>query len=842
MIFQNSVNLQADCKNCLPQSRCVMQSEESLIPSSSLEGVVESQTTAFADVNTGVSVGERSSSTYLDTADAVDSADLKGFLSRPVRIAAFTWSQSDAVGLLQTISPWNLFFNNANIKYKLNNFAFLRADLRVKVVINASPFFYGSMRMSYQPLPNFKPTTITSGTAGGFANSELVPYSQQPGVWLKPQMSEGGEMVLPFFYPRAYLKAQVAQDFTNMGTLRFLVYNVLRSANGVTGAGVSVQVYAWAENVTLAGPSVGLAMQSDEYGEGVISGPASTVASVAGLLKKVPIFGKFATATEMGAKAVSGIAKLFGWTNVPVIEDTRPYRPSPFPQLASTELGYPVEKLTLDAKNELSVDPTILGLENKDELVISNFASRQSYLVSTDWTTSTPADTPLFTTKVTPSIGFYTISSAGLQQNTPLSLLSKMFNAWRGDIIFTFRFIATPFHKGRVRISYDPYGDSVQTTADTGPTVFNKIVDIGSETEVDVRIPYQQALSWCYTYSSLSTTFLTTSSTPSLTYTDTFDNGVLSVKVLTLLTAPVSTSTVSMQVFIRGADNIEFSNPKDIGASETQLVMQCDEYIEPRHGDSMAMGKDGAEQCGDRSRLHFGEVVASLRPLLRRSNFIDSTIGTASTLRGYWVYRHPRYPQYYGYDTGGLSSAKGTIVPASNFNFNFVKTTPWHLIANCFIAQRGAIHWHYNWEGPSPQTLQATRRLAASASISVQGTAAGSTSSAFAQGFQSLTLSTSPGVAVTNQLTQAGLSVSYPNNTVFKFESTNPAAIMSPASAGDTYDGSVYEGGAVAVSNNGTDDLSQGRLERYFGVGTDYNLYFFLNVPSSFYISGVVPN
>lgn len=833
------------CDSCLQRVKCTIQSEEyTLAPEVSAMTMTESQTTGFMDAAPGVSVGTTVPETDLDSADAVTSAGLKDFLSRPVRIASFTWATSDPVGIAASFNPWHLFFNNTNIKYKLNNFAFLRATLKLKFLINASPFYYGSMRACYQPLPNFKASTIKTGTIDGVANSEFIPYSQQPGIWMKPQHSEGAEMTLPFFYPRSFLKAQVAQDFIDMGILRMIIYNVLRSANGVTGPGATVQIYAWAENVTLAGPSVGLSMQADEYGVGVVSGPASTVASIAGKLRSVPVLGKFATATEIGAKAIAGIAKLFGFTNVPVIADTMPYRPAAFPQLASPEIGFPVEKLTLDSKNELSVDPSILGMDGKDELAIQNFATRQSYLVSTSWTTATAVDTPLFTTLVNANQGLGAVFSGAITQLTPLGLCGQLFRSWRGDIIFTFRFVASPFHKGRVRISYDPYNASVQTTADTGPTTFNKVVDLGSETEVDVRIPYQQALAWCYTRQLYGSTSFSTSSTPTLTYTDTFDNGILSVKVLTLLTAPVATSTVEMQVFVRGAENIEFANPVTTVPYNSAWSIQSEEYSEKREGEEIDMGTNVGTIDVHRSRLFFGENVRSLRVLLRRSNFLDALVPTSNTTNlGYWRVNQTRFPPYYGYDPNGMAFAKGITVPASDFGFNFCATTPWHFITNCFVAQRGSMHWHYNWEGPSPVTVRTSRNTNGVANTV---TYVGATSGNFNKNSSTLfenTLPTTAGSALTNQLTNAGMSISIPNYSVFKFESTDIRNSTKPVSTGGMYDGSYYEGMFVEILNNGAvEDLSKGRLERYFSVGTDYSVYFFLNCPTMTYYSGVVPS
>ncbi len=834
------------------QSESVGASEGGAAPTT-----VGHATTSFVDEMPGVSIGAPAHESGIELDDAVTSAGLTDFLSRPVRIASFTWNESDTASILQTYSPWQLYFNNANVKYKLNNFAFLRCNLKLKIVVNASPFYYGALRMCYQPLPNFTPSTIINDAGTRY----FMPYSQQPGLWVSPQHSEGGEMMLPFFWPRNFLRAQKAQDFTDMGTIRFINYCPLQSANGVTGQGVSVQVYAWAEDVVLAGPSGGLAMQSDEYGTGPVSRVASTVGSIAGVLKGVPIIGKFATATEMGAKAIGGIAKLFGFTNVPVIEPTQPYRPQPFPMLASTEIGYPTEKLTLDSKNELSIDPSIIGLEPKDELSVENIVTKSSWLVTSTWSTTTAVDTPLFTSRVNPAMYWSDGGTNAKIYRTPMALVASLFSAWRGDIIFTFKFVASPYHKGRVRISYDPYDATIQTTGDTGAIVFNTVVDIGGETEVDFRVPYQQALPWLVSGNALTTANMpfSISTTPSLTVNDTFDNGIISVKVLTLLTAPVATSNIQMMVFVRAADNFEVSNPVAPNINLSNYAVQSEALIEQApveevSGEEHNPGDKPTEILMERSRLNFGEVVRSLRVLLRRSNFVQTYTNTTATTNALVLMysRFVRFPRFYGYDPTGLESAKGLVLTGSNFSFNFTAVTPWHIIAPCFVAQRGSAIWHFNVDNPQfVNNLSVTRNnYAAYTPVNNVSSQALGTTSANAAWYRNIVNGTGGGTALTNQRTNAGISVLLPNYTPFKFQSTSPSNFSNPPTVGTSGDdGSGAETYVLAAYHDNTASLSGAassintRIHSYFGIGTDYNLHYFLNVPTLVLYSGPpVPN
>ena len=74
-----------------------MQADEqpiSLTESTTL--AAESETTSFMDVAPGTTAGHVAVENEFDVADAVVSAGLQDFLKRPVRIASFSWNQSDA--------------------------------------------------------------------------------------------------------------------------------------------------------------------------------------------------------------------------------------------------------------------------------------------------------------------------------------------------------------------------------------------------------------------------------------------------------------------------------------------------------------------------------------------------------------------------------------------------------------------------------------------------------------------------------------------------------------------------------------------------------------------------
>lgn len=833
-------DLSVECERCC-LARCVLQAEEVMLAPTVPEMATTTEvTTTFIDANAGPSVGTSTSPLDYELADAQTSADLASFLARPVRVLALTWAPSDPVGFISSNQQvWANFLNNTSIKNKLSNYAFIRGNLKLKIVTNASPFLYGSLRMVYRPLHLFKGLTVSSTFP-----SSLVPYSQMPGVWITPAHSEGAEFTCPFIWPKSFVRTLVLSDVNAMGAMDLVVYNPIASANGATSS-VNVQVYAWMEDVVLAGPTVGAVLQGDEYGVGAVSAPASAIAAAASKFGRVPVIGRFAKATEIGASAVSKIAKLFGFTNVPVIEDTKPMRNSPFPSMASAEIGYPHDKLALDPKNELSIDPAIAGLGSDDELAVSHFVQRESFLVGTSWTSAQTADTPLFTSLVLPQL---TYAVGDVIDFTPAALVSNMFRNWRGDLIFRFKFIATPFHKGRVRISYDPQSTLIQTTGDTGPFVLNKIIDLGAETDVEFRIPYQQALPWCYTLTDNASAVWSTSASPTLSSTETFHNGLISLKVLTSLTGPTTTASVGVQVFVRGAENLEFANPSNVPSDLTPFAIQSEEYYDTGIAMKDTMGAS-TEAATHRALVNFGESVHSLRTLMRRHNYLDTVVASATSANTNGVLRieQTRFPAHYGYDPSGLNLAKGIIVPATNFKFNFVNVTPWHLISNCFLAQRGSMNWVFNPErGTTGYTSRICRNNTTFNTYNVAYHVGPNTNPNISVcNYWRNSTPCGAGASLTHTMTTNGHAIVAPSFSPFKFQTTMPELATSPAPASSSaYDGTVYDWLSVEIPFN-TAVANPGLLtiERYFGIGADYTMHFFMNCPTLRYLSAftVVP-
>lgn len=712
------------------KSRFQLQSEdlsETPTGEGSSSGALEatSETVTFIDNAEGEVVMAGSEVNAIARVDGTDDLQLGRWLGRPTAISTITWTNSDAIGVKTSIQPWYLFLNNANIRKKIDNFAFLRGKLHIKIMVNGTPFQYGLLRACYSPLLGLVSSKIRTTTSN---EPLLTPYSQQPGFFVTPAANAGGQMELPFFYHKNWLDITSASDVQDFGTITYTVFAPLGVAVTGGSTAVTVQTFAWMTDVELMGSTASLSLQGDEYdeGSGKISGPASAVANVAGYLTKVPIIGPFARATQIGAKAVGSIARIFGFTNVPVIANVHGFQPMNAPMLASGHIGTAVQKFSLDPKQELSLDPTLHGLTPHDELSIPYIKAKESYFGSGTWSTSNNTDDLLFCCRVGPCLyqraNIQNASAATVGQrvyHTPISYMGQMFYNWRGSIVIRFKVVATKFHKGRLKISYDPRADITSTNPDVN-TVYTHIVDIGEEDDVEIEIPYHQDTPWLLVDKALGDNWNTTGSLPNRIGTD---NGVVTVRVLTTLTAP-SSGSLKLLAFAKGGDDFEYANPSDhIGAETTNRVpsffaLQAEDItsVTPT---SYTLGEKSVPHP-ERYGQNYGEAINSLRCLLHRyvtqdTVWIDSQ--TASSMNNVAkVLKIMPYTPGFDPSFSSVNSASKVVAASGNAPYAFNTMVHMPYVAGMFLGYRGGANYlltpGHDAYGPLLSDFRVTRWVA----------------------------------------------------------------------------------------------------------------------------------
>lgn len=827
----------------LPQNHIHFTLQSGLVQESSIsETSSPDEVNVAFDDNVAGEAMDLPESVNSDSAPVSANAEINKFLKRPVEIYSYNWGLGGLVN--DSFQPWFLYMNHPSIKKKLDNYYLFKGNLRVKFVINATPFYYGAMMVSYVPLTQFSNPVIA---AAGVPN---ISYSQLPRVFLYPSVSQGASMLLPFVYHKKWLDLTVAADVQSMGTLHFRVLDALKSASASTTP-ITIKVYAWLEDVQISAPTVKFSLQSgkvDEYGQGIISKPASAIARAAGQLKNAPIIGPYATATQIAAGAVSSIAQLFGFTNVPVIADVHSMKPEPFPALAATDIGTSISKLTLDSKNELSVDPRICGCDFGDELVISNLVARESYLTAFQWPTSTATDDLLFNIGISPMYMALTPSTnQSVVNGTPMWMVSRMFDYWKGDIEVRFKIICSQYHRGRLRFSWDPRGD-ISNTTDSTTEVYTKIVDIAETTDVTIRIPYMAATEY------LETTRVFTGRVADVPLTkQVYENGILTVRVLTELTAPITTADINVLVFVRGCENLEFACPREIDYQSIMSPFTVQSGMlaydnEEEDVSSIAL-KPSVAPPGV-NLMYFGESIQSLRTLLRRTSFLRTGVIPSGSGSAFIMQltggEFNRYPMYPGFDPNGINTATG---PTSGISkpYNWVNYTPITWLGQCFLANRGAIHWRVNPLNPELNCETRLERPGNTQALTVAGYKAsyggGTTSNLCSRLMVAASVPMAAGGTITNNRTLSGVSASFPFYSPYKFRTSAP----SDAVLGNAFDFSSVDKCSLievwtpktSITRN-ADWASGNNYNYYVGAGTDFTFIFFLAVPT-IYVYTAIP-
>lgn len=818
-----------------------LQSEEHAATAPVTSSTEEQGTTYFIDAEVGETVIANASYNKVAQVDSTEDLTLGEFLARPTTIDTFTWNTTDPLGLLQTITPWKLLLNTTSVKRKLENYAFMRAKLHIKVLLNATPFQFGTMRVAYQPMDG----NLTRKFRGS-ATSNLIPLSQLPGFYIYPTDNAGGEMELPFVYNRNWLDLTSDGNVTDFGALFYTVFANLDVAISGGPTNVTVRTLAWLTDVELMGSTGKLTLQSDEYGNGAISKPATAIANFASHLTNIPIIGKFARATQIGASAVSTIASMFGFTNVPNIENVAPFYPMTAPQLATAEISVPFQKLSLDPKTELSIDPTPFGVSGHDELALSYLKQKESYFGTCLWTTANNSDSLLLSVRVTPDLkiseDIIGIASAVVGKRTnmvPLAHIGALFENWRGSLKFRFKVIGTKYHKGRLKISYDPIFNIGGTNVDTN-IVYNHIMDLGETNEVTITVPYHQELGWFRTDTDSS---INNWSTTAISSRFPSDNGTLSVRVYNTLEAPVA-STVRILVFVSAGDDFEFANPSgSVASTGTAILPSLFALQSEVHFGTPVVPEP------NRYGLNFGESIHSLRKLLHRMVIQDTVPLPVGVVSAYNIYRKGlmRMPYTPGFISGFPTSANGVVtVGPKNYAFNTMHPMPW--VTSMFVGFRGSANFCVTTNSPKVtqddirfiRVTDAAALTAANRVVVRQATITGTSS--FNQKVAGLDVinfnrNGLAGMAMTSASANPSGIFNLPDYNNYNFALANPASYVE----GDSFDGTLRQGVLVTVTSantTATEELGYTTLITAVGAGPDFTCIFFCCTPTVDWIVG----
>nr|UBJ26099.1 hypothetical protein [Red panda picorna-like virus] len=567
------------------------------------------QTTTFHSANAGEKIlHTKPNDLTTDMEKMQVGTELQHFLSRPVLIHTYNYATNSSPASGIEIAPWTLYCNNSIIRKKIDNYAFFRGQLKLKIIVNSSPFFYGTVCCTYRPYSTNKtlPQQETS----------FVLRSQRKNVWVYPQDNAGGEMTLPFFYSRAVSPLDTG-DLDNLGTLNITPLIGLRSSNGTPAKPISIKIYAWLDDFQL-------------YGATLLSASSLGVPPTLTVSQKV-------------ASSVNGLpsAGLQGAASAVV--------PRVAPNMSQVSEKRQLDRLTLNNNTTTALGPESVGLPGIDEMDINYICRKEAYIFSRDIGISSVEESHIMRVVGSPQL-FRTSNGTGgfTKFCSPMCYIADLFEYWRGDIILRLKFLKTQFHKGRFRLTYDPINQGPGTAVTDPPSRITHIIDIGETDEVEVRLPFLNSRNWASTLSQNVTGTTFWSSGGAITRNSLAFSGYMTLTLETAITAPGGDSSdpISILLFARGAENLEFANPRSVpetswlnfpaGQGPQSLIEEKLNDFAP--GDRLL---DEAEQMsmvvgGDNNRiqssslvhdLYVGEKIRNLKELATRMTVFRTETG-----------------------------------------------------------------------------------------------------------------------------------------------------------------------------------------------------------------------
>lgn len=631
--------------------------------------------------------------------------DIQNFFKRPVKITDVEWSVGG--GIATQFNPWELWFRNKRVGNRLSNYRLFSGNLHLQFVLNGNQFYWGRALVAYAPLQNSRGGFLTN-----VIDADLMRMSQKPHLWIDPCSSQGGHMECPFFWQDNQFDLTV-NNANNLGTVYMNSLVSLTHMNNQSRA-VNISVYAWCENVTLSAPTqtniASLVAQSgtgDEYGQGIISKPASIVQQMAGSLSNVPAIGPYARATQVVAGAVGSVARAFGYSQPRDLRPVTSVAMSQVGDLATTDGEDNTQTLGLTQKNEVTIDPRTTGLGDVDELAFDHWCAKESYVVTAPWTLAMNENAPIFSIGVTPSI--YRLASYPLYAKTgwattPTTIAAAPFGFWKGTMTYRFQVVASGYHKGRLLVVWDPVTSAASPETNT---VYTRIVDIADTKDFEITVGWGASRPGLLT--KTPNLAVENFAVGALYNADTSRmNGVLSVYVLNpLVTSGASTEDVQLVVSSKSNDlkcwgpttaikNLSFFQPPNDPVArmvkESGVIEMSDEVdaVNAAPESGTPLEDVGSHSVPEALATLTGDPFTSWRPLLKRKALYMSYPTNFTSLWNKYTkieLRGTSSPAWRGYLAGAAHTDKNGIP------FNANPTTVYELVASCFIGWRGTMRY-----------------------------------------------------------------------------------------------------------------------------------------------------
>jgi len=630
-----------------------------------------------------------------DTFFVTDTPDvaLSDFLARPILIRSYTWELGGSGAINDDFSAVYEFCQSSNVRPRINNFHWITGKMHLKITVNGTPFHYGKVVMAYEPMP-VPGSSLT-----------LRQVLQLPYVAIDPGTAMGGELSYNIIHPFNAVDLLGLASKPLVDTIRIRTLNRLETVAEVLSI-VDVNVWAWMTDVHLSCPTAFLVEQSgkmDEYHTNNISAMATTASRSLNHWRDFPMIGKYAVASSMVVKGLGDLAAMFGYSRVSSYPESRSVIPYQVGNLSNCNVSDTSVKLALDGKQEVTIDPRVVGVPPHDEMTLVSLCKREWLVNIVSIPTTITPGTLIAKVGVCP-VATIGATEANSFEMSPSTFASIPFENWRGTMYYRLEFIASAFHRGRIRVQYEPSNQLLNfPSIDKYNTTYNHVIDLSESRS------YVFCVGWAQNAPYLNCPAVPFRvdevppfPNPNLAIDDSM-NGIIylsAVTGITTNTAQPGTEAVAVNIYQYCGDDIAFGNITGRRMSALGLVEQSGLLGLTPTGVSDNDGNKTIELClnksdpqyniKDFSLIHFGEDITSIRQILKRYVLYASPVHVTAISGNPFTYNIllPDFPLQIG-----PQDMDPFCEPTTITNFNFVRQTylAWYSLA--FMGYRGGIRY-----------------------------------------------------------------------------------------------------------------------------------------------------
>lgn len=461
----------------------------------------------------------------VEEVNPLPSQSLLDILSRPRIVYNFKWTTNQTTGTRIARLPFpDLLFSSPTIWSKIQQYAFLHANLKFAVRSNGTAYHYGQLLFAWRAACLDRTLNLDATLPNSF--DSLYSCSQRPCMLISPSSSQLVELEVPYQSPfdripiSAFSNAlsdSAERRFANMGVLEIWVLTPLRATGDTSDPAVTVNLFASFVNPSLSG-----------YTHQAFTYVPSTIPTVAPL----PI-----PTTLRYTKQITQAKKQPSQTSIV-------YTPA---KIYSSVYDQPTASLCL----------TETSTERLKPFQLSDALNTWSLFTQFNISGTAANNSLLLAFPVNPTncmTGTYLTKT--ITHHTLLSYISTLFNLWRGPIEFRFDFIASKFHSARVKIAwYPPQTSTLAGYSEMGDE-WTKVVDVQGQISETFTAPFIQPVSYLPNDSYLG---------------DRMMNGTIVVSLLNAVSYPTSPiPPMSVNVWIRGP-NVTFSAFTGLGPNSINL-------------------------------------------------------------------------------------------------------------------------------------------------------------------------------------------------------------------------------------------------------------------------------